>query len=78
MKTAKLENLESELKDKEKAINVLLAAIEQGIVTKINQRIIDFSWDAKREIRKQNFAWKGSANKTTQSEKKLKVWPILS
>ena len=43
MKTAKLENLESELKDKEKAINVLLAAIEQGIVTKINQRIIDFS-----------------------------------
>ena len=34
MKTATLENLENELKAKEKAINALLAAIEQGIVTK--------------------------------------------
>ena len=42
MKTATLENLENELKDKEKAINVLLATIEQGIVTKINQRITNF------------------------------------
>ena len=33
-KTATLENLENELKAKEKAINALLAAIEQGIVTK--------------------------------------------
>ncbi len=33
-KTATLENLEKELKAKEKAINALLAAIEQGIVTK--------------------------------------------
>ena len=33
-KTATLENLENELKTKEKAINALLAAIEQGIVTK--------------------------------------------
>ena len=34
IKTATLENLENELKAKEKAINALLAAIEQGIVTK--------------------------------------------
>ena len=33
-KTSTLENLENELKAKEKAINALLAAIEQGIVTK--------------------------------------------
>lgn len=33
-KTATLENLENELKAKEKTINALLAAIEQGIVTK--------------------------------------------
>lgn len=34
IKTATLENLENELKAKEKAIYALLAAIEQGIVTK--------------------------------------------
>ena len=34
IKTATLENLENELKAKEKAINALLTAIEQGIVTK--------------------------------------------
>ena len=34
IKAATLENLENELKAKEKAINALLAAIEQGIVTK--------------------------------------------
>ena len=34
IKTATLENLENELKAKEKAINSLLSAIEQGLVTK--------------------------------------------
>lgn len=33
-KTATLENLENELKVKEKAINSLLSAIEQGLITK--------------------------------------------
>ena len=37
-KTATLENLENELKAKEKAINALLAAIEQGIVTKSTKK----------------------------------------
>ncbi len=42
-KTATLENLENELKAKEKAINALLAAIEQGIVTKsTKERLISF------------------------------------
>lgn len=42
IKTATLENLENELKAKEKAINALLAAIEQGIVTKSTKERLDF------------------------------------
>ncbi len=55
-KTETLENLENELKAKEKAIYALLAAIEQGIVTKSTKERLDFSRNAKRGIREQNFA----------------------
>ena len=60
-KTATLENLENELKAKEKAIYALLAAIEQGIVTKsTKERLISL------ETQKEELESKISLEKTRQ------------
>lgn len=60
-KTATLENLENELKAKEKAIYALLAAIEQGIVTKsTKERLISL------EAQKEELESKISLEKTRQ------------
>ena len=76
-KTATLENLENELKAKEKAINALLAAIEQGIVTKSTKERRFLSRNAKRGIREQNFAGKGSADKTARSGQSKSVFNLF-
>lgn len=55
-KTSTLVNLENELKAKEKAINSLLSAIEQGLITKSAKDRLNCSRNAKGRIRSENIA----------------------